>query len=731
MTEQERQDDVSYLRKLVLDLNILRRHINSYPTGHPLVEQATLRAYATFSNLLSQRGGLTIGVTRDALILGDDILKAAEPAVRDFAGALFALGIVSLTFSEGLRVDELRRFNECLMMKHLDAASPGSVQKLFDSLGLEHIRIGMVDYGAIQVRAGLLDTLDESPDFWERFVKGVIAGTLNSAGDTAEAERYARSSPEMLADMLSEGISDEKDKTVHALLRLFGRFMQEVDENTVTRDKRSLEKFIQFLHALKPEVRNYFLECAVNALSDRPVVAEVFFDAFSSNLLADILNEGLQKQGSAPPVIMRLLKRLGDLRLQQPSTVERAGVKVLAAAESATVLADESLKQKLQVIFWEEQYEKFVPEEYNAALSALLTSRTLNKSEEQDIQLVKKTLDDHEIEVNMSHILLEMLDAPECADGDSELLGQSILELCGYFIRMGDFAALIAIYERTHRLKHSGEQQQRLMQAFLQADFIEEILRAPVIWGKEKFEEIAALIHLVGEPFIDPILDRLAEENNRSLRQFYVNSLSELGLPAIAKIGARLNDPRWYFVRNLVVILRNTANPAILPYIRTLLNHPNTKVRQNVMKILLQFHDSDALVMLLNDLASNDFEVKMGAIHMAEKHHNQDIIRRLAEIVETGGFSSEEIELKHAAVRTLSGIGDTACIPSFERILRSRSFFHRASRNRLKGEIVSSLSRFPASAVRELLQQVSAFGNYELAQKAKKIAKDMEQYHES
>ncbi len=192
MTDQQRHVNVSYLRKLVLELNILSRNINAYPQGHPLVEQALNKAYATISSLLSQSGELIIGVTRNTLILGDDVLDSAEPAICDFASELFTLGIISITFSEGLRLDELRRFNEHLIMKRQDTASSESARELFDSLALDHITIGILDYGAIQVRLGLLDALDESTNFWERFVKGVIAGILNrSPGNAAETERYA------------------------------------------------------------------------------------------------------------------------------------------------------------------------------------------------------------------------------------------------------------------------------------------------------------------------------------------------------------------------------------------------------------------------------------------------------------------------------------------------------------------------------------------------------------
>ncbi len=112
---------------------------------------------------------------------------------------------------------------------------------------------------------------------------------------------------------------------------------------------------------------------------------------------------------------MSLLQRLCDLRFQKPTAAEEVDRKKQSVSESSATFADETLKQKLQIIFREEQREKFVPEEYNVTLSSLLGSRALNKSEEQDILLLRKTLDNHEIEVKMSGILLELIDTPfEC-----------------------------------------------------------------------------------------------------------------------------------------------------------------------------------------------------------------------------------------------------------------------------------------------------------------------------
>jgi HEAT repeat protein len=154
-------------------------------------------------------------------------------------------------------------------------------------------------------------------------------------------------------------------------------------------------------------------------------------------------------------------------------------------------------------------------------------------------------------------------------------------------------------------------------------------------------------------------------------------------------------------------------------------DHSHPKVRQEVQKTLLQFNDPGALVMLLRDLDAADFDVRMGAIRLAEKHHTPQILSKLQSIVETGGFSSDELELKIAAVRTLAAVGDPACLPSLERVLRGRNFFRAGALNQLKDQIVSSLGAFSSPEVHELLQQVSAFGSRELAQKAKSVAESM------
>ena len=54
--------------------------------------------------------------------------------------------------------------------------------------------------------------------------------------------------------------------------------------------------------------------------------------------------------------------------------------------------------------------------------------------------------------------------------------------------------------------------------------FVQEILDAASLLGREKFPDIRSIISIVGQPFVVPLMERLFAEENRSLRRFWFTS---------------------------------------------------------------------------------------------------------------------------------------------------------------------------------------------------------------
>jgi len=246
--------------------------------------------------------------------------------------------------------------------------------------------------------------------------------------------------------------------------------------------------------------------------------------------------------------------------------------------------------------------------------------------------------------------------------------------------------------------------------------FLEEVLNGLKIWGKSKYEEIRMVIMEIGEPFIEVLLDQLAEEESMSLRRFLMERLQELGSPAIAPIIRRFSDNRWYFLRNLIIIIRASGDKSHLENLRPLARHPNQRVRQEALKTLLHFHDPAAEQQILQDMENNDHEIRINAIRLSEKSNSQEIFEKLLSFLSTPGLSAKEYELKSATVQSLAEIGRVDALPFLTKILGSRNLFHPVLLNRFKLEIVNSIERYPEDVSLPMLNKVTG-GENRLAQR--------------
>jgi hypothetical protein len=115
---------------------------------------------------------------------------------------------------------------------------------------------------------------------------------------------------------------------------------------------------------------------------------------------------------------------------------------------------------------------------------------------------------------------------------------------------------------------------------------------------KEPFDAAAAraLLHDIPFAAAPTLLDALEHARVRSARRILLNTLQTFGAPLIPLLEARLEDAApWYYVRNLLLLLRDVATDASEPSrtgaadasLRTFLDHPQEQVRIEALRVLL------------------------------------------------------------------------------------------------------------------------------------------------
>ena len=85
------------------------------------------------------------------------------------------------------------------------------------------------------------------------------------------------------------------------------------------------------------------------------------------------------------------------------------------------------------------------------------------------------------------------------------------------------------------------------------------------------------------------LIERLAEEENRAHRARLVTLLKEMGKGTSGPFLARLEDPRWFLVRNVVGILGDIGDVSVLPRLRGVFAHSDPRVRREAVRTLSRF----------------------------------------------------------------------------------------------------------------------------------------------
>lgn len=700
MTSPQTDINVEILSVLVIEMNILRRHVSAYPAGHPVTREAAEKVALLVDQLLDDAESVTIGIARDTILFGDYPLDRRNPVFRDFARVLSDRGVVTLTCHRRLESDELLRFAALLARSREEIAGGGGIEEVARAAGLSRLELRGINYTLFRITeeewlAGVPELAGGAASLWEQFVRGLQDGTIDPFGEATE--KRPTLDPLILAQVLNSydiNAQDRPDESYEAVITAFMRRM-DVEAAAGRTGKESAERFAALVEGLNPELRRQFLGKTFTSLAKRPDAAHQVVASVRGETLMEAIAELNEREAAVPPLILSLCQRLGVAS-------SSAGAASLSRAEAAR------MGQKLGTLFREGSIDNYVPQVYQGSLEHIVaSSRIASKLTEAEQLRERLEAENHGAKVGTIIVqILESTPEEEMAGG----VGDSLGELCAYYLAAGDFTALRGVCDHLPGRQEAPltALQQRIQAVVGSPGFLTPLLEAPIVWGKERYEDIRAIISRVGAPCVPPLLDRLASEESMSLRRYYVECLLLLGNATRDEAIARLKDDRWFYVRNLVTILRGLNDPAAIRPLRHLLAHPHPRVRQETLRTLVHFNDPEGERMLLQELGSGKRETLLTAIQLSDRSRSPQVRERLMGLLNKGGITSADLDVRCAVVRALAEGGDTAVLPDLARLLRSRSILRSTSLVRLKAEIVRSLARYPATDALPLLHEAAA-----------------------
>jgi HEAT repeat protein len=709
--------DTDLLSAIIHELTVARRNVSAYPKGHPVVTGSCDKVVELFNRLFDSRDELTLGIAKDSLSFDGRSFERLTQVVQAFANSLFYHHIAVITFAKGLSAEEIEKFNGILSAKREAITASGGIEAVIRDAGLRNLQIREIRYDDLRVDedtiSGEENEKQESYLPWESLVLEMMQTStsplsISPGSDTTMA-------PQDLLGIIQGHPRNNQLQAMERLALFLGKGSHR--GKLLHHEKEAFGKILHFISTLTPELREHFFECVLNALEDNdgPVLDIL------AKLPGEQVLEAVQRCGkvgrTVPPLLLRMVGKLSSLSVANSASGE--------STNEAAVEPDGGINGTIETIFRETTGEEFIPRDYQAKLTALISSRDISVPSDGDLAELMETLAYDCIEIAVSDIILESL---LLASGEQlETLKRTLSDYCRYFLETGDFNSLNKMHQRLRDGYESADaataSEQGPLALFTDTDFIAEVMNGLSVWGREKFAGISSLIQTVGKPFIEPLLDRLIEEENRLVRKFCLEQLTCLAELAGESVLARLDDSRWYVVRNLLIILQQSGCLDLAMNLRRVAGHSHPKVRQMVIEMYINLQDPEGDRLLLNDLTNEDKMVRLQAIQLAEKSVHPDVVTSLLHILQRKGTSPDAVMEKKAALHSLAEIGDPRALPVLEGILNKWSLFRPSFHLQIKMHILQTLIKYQEPSAFTLLVRTADSRNRELSRKALELVR--------
>lgn len=726
-SENNQDLDVKLLSDFIYEMNITRRYAQSYPLDHPIITNAAGKVINQLVKLLESQPAVTLGIARNVLIFNSGVLDRKNPVYSDLAGYLFAHGIAAITFSREMTGEELLCLFKTLGADGESVRELGGTVRMLKEAGIVNIQVTEIDYRSFRVTEeteiatpGKNILEHESAALWCRFVEGVMQGNLDSGGQGITSSEQI--DPERLAAFLNQRVARTAESSDSSYSTAIASFMRQMDRNNLasTYDAESIKKLGEFVKNLSPELRRQFLQSSFDS-SQGSDTAKRLLSQFPDEVILDSISDVNDKGAHLSQGVVNLLQIIARTGTGSGPAKKTRGIQNLSQDE---------LSGKLKNLFREGEPDRYITESYRTTLQSIASIERFSVLAADEIQELSGQIRSFPVETGICDVILQIMNT-DIEDGDVQDLQDNLMDLCEVFLDTGDYRSLSKVHMHIRPKSHGGTFgilpiHQAIFDRFMAPEFHEEILNGLTLWGKARYEDIRALILGIGDPFVEALVLRLAEESSMSLRRYYLECLYEIGDAAKEAAILNLNDKRWYVVRNMVSLLRRFGDPAVVRHFRTIAEHSHPKVRQEVIRSLYAFNHAEADNLLQKEFRSSDHERVLTAIQLAEQSRNPGTVECLRRILTMTLFAAAEYELKQAAVKTLGKIANPVILPDLERILNQKSLFASTLLKRLKTDIVQSLENYRGSEVRSLLEKLTRSGTGELAPVAADLLKKLE-----
>jgi hypothetical protein len=198
-------------------------------------------------------------------------------------------------------------------------------------------------------------------------------------------------------------------------------------------------------------------------------------------------------------------------------------------------------------------------------------------------------------------------------------------------------------------------------------DLLEELVAGIVRNGSPR--AAGPLLASWGEPLVEYLVSQIVTSEPVVNRRHIVDLLGMAGRGDVRHLTARLADPRWFVVRNIVIAVGKSGRTSAAPALESVWAHEDERVRVEVLRAVAALHNDESVPLLTRGLGDESASVRHVAMSLLRANPSPGVIPGIVTALEAGGATAEEAR---RLVEIVAERRDESVIPALEQIAGKR-----------------------------------------------------------
>ncbi len=561
-----------------------------YGPDHPVLAKRMAEMHAALlGRLPSEPGGrLLLGIARDKVLYRNQFVGEGQELIGRLTETLYLQQVATVEFDADVTAAGL-----LALLHHLHEAQGGnaapSPEEFVRAKGIRGISLSPYNYRELLSRKlaepGAKEGTGDSRE--EELWRVLLTSDFQTGDGQEKVVDEIAEFPELLRAIVqraraagdrSEGGAAVPPEVLRRLMRRIGSLVRTLPDDRKRMVLASLDAGLARADETPADAENPYDLLLARSLADE----------FSDDEFLDLLGTLVSVEGKGEARLRKIFETLAVDRDIHGSLLPRAGDRVRESRKSRNYYdlktwetVEKLLLSRSEGTYVDGEYARFL--EDISAVKGPYADR-IREAAPADPTLLS-AFRDEEMRRRSITIFLELLAKEKRPDGFADLV-EEIRKSVPNVISRRDIVLLQTILTFLESLVPSlpPEHQAAVRQLLAETDFgqVTDLYLDDGAGGGQT-DTTLSLLSRFGASAARPLLDRLLNEPQAARRRALIKVMARLGPPAVPAILERMGHPKWYYVRNLCIILGDIGDRRAVPGLMRAASDPDARVRREAI----------------------------------------------------------------------------------------------------------------------------------------------------